>query len=166
MSASNLSEITRELVLGKIRSDIAASLAAIRVMRADPIVTTEPPQSYFIYQSIAQYRTPAVFAIVEDMDFKKERGANHVNATVKINISVVVEDRLGDNVVIKAERYQAALYDILDEAVIDSSDNTLRVVVIVKRAMFSPVYMKDDKSQSAFRKEVLLECEVEHYENF
>lgn len=172
MAVRNLSEITRRLILAQIKSKLPQALADVRTQRADPTVSTEPPQSdaYYDCDPSTDFRAPAIFAIVERIDFRKrDRGANHVNCSVDMHINVVVEDRTRTLCVKKAERYQAALHNILDQTRIeDPSDNVL-LTIIVNEALFSPEYSPGagtNAPQGMFRKEVALICGVEHYESF
>lgn len=167
MAQVQLVEKTRQLVLDIIKANIDSALAAIRVDRNDPIVTTEPPKSYFIYDGAHTYQCPAVFAVVDSIEFPEERtGANHVNAVVKLYLSIVVEDREADKLTIKSERYQAALFAILHWATLQDNAKNTKIWVRVARCQFSPLYTKKrGEAQGEFRKEVSLELEIKHFEN-
>jgi hypothetical protein len=167
MSKAQLVETTRDLILDTIKSQIAVKLAGIRVDRNDPIVTTEPPRSYFIFDGAHTYQCPAVFAVVDSMDFPEpSTGANHVNAIVKMYVSVVIEDREADRLTIKSERYQAALFEILHWTTLQDVPKNLRIWTRVVSCQFSPLYTKPrGGSMGEFRKEVSLELEIKHFEN-
>lgn len=169
MSANNLSEIAVDLITAHIESNIATALSEIRTARADAFVSTEVPQSYFIYPQAYGYRTPAVFVIAENIDFRLDRGPNMINAKIKINVTVLVEEKDLTRLTVKTYRYQAALCKILQQTRLTASDNSVTYIVKVIRAEYSPIYtnaQQADDPTGAFRKEVLLECEVEDYENF
>lgn len=156
------------LISSYIKSNIAASLANVRGLWNDAKVTTEPPQDYFIYQKPQGYRLPAVFVIHQQMDFRiAEQKANFINGKSQIDVSVVVEDKDEFLLTIKAFRYQQALHQVLDQAQIISGDNNLKLIVVVYRHTFSPHWAaKEDGSDDVnFRREVVLECQVEHLEN-
>jgi len=167
MIPAQLVEISRDLVLDQIKANIASSLALVRTNRNDPQVTTEPPKSYFIFDGAHTYQCPAVFAVVDSMDVPEpQTGANFVNALLRLFVSVVIEDREADKLTIKAERYQAALFDILHWRRLEDLPNNLKIWVRVVRCSFSPLYTKergDDLGE--FRKEVSLELEIKHWEN-
>lgn len=167
--AENLTETTIILIRNYIKANISAALASVRTERADAYVTTEPPQSYFISETNAAYRCPAVFIIPEHINFSLERGQNHINAKVRVNVSVVVEDRDTEHLAIKVWRYQAALHQILVETRLTTVSGDVTLVVKVADASFSSTYTAAQEAgnpQGAFRKEVALECDVEHWENF
>lgn len=134
-----------------------------------PNVTVEPPNDYFIYPRAQAYRAPAVFIIPERQDFKKrERQANFIDSETRINISVVIEDKDSVSLTYKAYRYQAAMVGVLDQAVLTSADNKVKITVVVANAQFSPLYSSEKDPQASgavFRKEVWLECDVQHYES-
>lgn len=167
--AKNLVESTIRLLQDHIKSNINAALVDLRAERAEPIVTTEPPlkDSYFIYERAVGYKTPAVFIIADNLDMFKSAGPNSVMALVKVRVSVVVEDVKADHCTIKAWRYQDALFEVLEQAQISSNNNDVKIVVIVQGATFSPVFTNDQDAKSArntFRKEVVLDLDVRHFE--
>lgn len=166
-NVAQLSEKTRDLVLSTIKSNIAAALAAVSADRPDKLVTTEPPKSYFIYDGAATYSSPAVFAVVESLDLPEaQTGANHVNAIVNMNVSVVIEDREADRLVIKSERYQAALFQILHWATLQDVPKNVKIWVRVAQCTFSPLYTKKrGNNMGDFAREVSLVLEIQHYEN-
>lgn len=169
MASRLLTEFTVNMITDKIKADIAAALAEVRTDRNDPIVSTAPPKKYFIYDHAKGYDCPYVYVICNTHKMNNaERGANHLNTTAIVHVSVVVEDRVKDLLVIKSWRYQAALHKILHETELTSSDNLVTLKIKVSEMGFSPEYSGlEDKSASGsvFRKEVVLSCEVEHYEN-
>lgn len=170
MSARYLVESTVDLIHDEIKSKIASALSEVKSLYNDHLVTLEVPQNYFIYPVAAGYRTPAVFIIADDVDFQKRtRGANHISATVSVNVSVLVEDKDRLRLTTKAFRYQDALHKILDQTRLTTPDGKLALTVLVTRASFSPLYSDTADANSPiamFRKEVVLTLEVEHWENF
>lgn len=165
--APQLVEITRDLVTDKLKSDINAALAEVRISRNDPIVTTEPPRSWFIFDGAHTYQCPAIFTVVDRMDFPEEKnGPNHVNAIVKMFVSVVIEDREADRLTLKSERYQAALFKVLHWTTLEDQPKNVKIFIRVTSCQFSPLYTKPRGGNMAeFRKEVALELEINHYEN-
>lgn len=169
MTIPLLAEGDVTLITAFIKANIASSLADVRQYWSDSAVTTEPPQSYFTYPKPAGYKLPAVFVIHQDMDFRiQEKKSNHINAKSQIDVSVLVEDKDSDSLTRKAWRYQQALHALLDQAPIVSSDGRLKLHVVVYRHTFSPHWTNEDAGpgEAQFRKEVVLECQVEHLENF
>jgi hypothetical protein len=169
MTANNLSEIAVDLITAQIKANIPDALAEVRTSRDDAYVTTEPPLSYFDYPHAYAYRSPAIFVIVENIDFRLDRGPNCISAKLKVNVNVVVEDKDMSRLTAKAYRYQAALNRVLQQTRLTSSDNSVVYIVKVIRAEYSPIYTNAQAAgdpTGVFRKEVLLECEVENYENF
>lgn len=166
MSAEQLVEKTRDLLLTALKEDIGSALAAIRTDRDDPIVTTEPPRSFYIYDGASTYQCPAVFCVVDSAEFPESQlGPNHINALVKIYVSVVVEDREAKLLTIKSERYQAALFRILHRRHLENQPKNLKIYSRVLRTQFSPLFTKERENAGVFRKEVSLELEVKHFEN-
>lgn len=167
MGAYRGPEIAVDLILSQIKTNIAAALAAVRAERNDPIVSTEPPNEYFVYEHARAYRAPAVFVLFQTQRIRNaEKGANFIDALDLILVNVIVEDRIEPRVTRKAWRYQAALMELLHEVTLTSSDNALRLFSRVENCEFSPVTLKDPKSADAvFRKEMSLALEVEHIEN-
>lgn len=170
MSARKLAEGTVDLMLQCIKTNIAAALDAVQADAPDHTVTTEPPRSYFIYSGAKGFRCPAVWVMAEEFDFRQqEKGANFIDALARINVSVLLEDRNTELLTRRCWRYQSALHTVLDETQLTTTDNKLKIVVVIRRATFLPTYSNTvDKNspEAVFRKEVLLECDVDHYENF
>jgi uncharacterized membrane-anchored protein YhcB (DUF1043 family) len=163
----HLVETAVDLVVDQIQSNIAEALADIRVNRADNAVTLEPPRDYFIYPRAKGYRTPAVFVIGDRIDFLKERrGANHINAAIRLNVTVLVEDKDAERITRKAYRYQAALHQVLDQVRLQSSDNQASLTVVIQSASYSPLYsnLEAGDPQAVYRKEISLELDVFQFE--
>jgi hypothetical protein len=169
-----LIEFTVDAIQKKLEDDIEAALLAVETLHQTGLaasnqvaVSCEPPRDYYIFETQRAYRTPAVFLIADSIDFQKERGANFIDAKVRIYCSVVIEDRDANRLTRKAWRYQAALTQVLDQAVLQNVDGQLKMVVKVSDAAFSPLAsVSTDPSDrgAVFRKEVSLTLTVEHFE--
>jgi len=168
MSARHLAEISTTLLLDYIQNNIEAALGKVSIDRADNLVSLEKPKSYFYYSNIKGLQLPAIIAIAEDIDFrKKEKQANFINAIIRTNVVCLVEDIDTKKLQLKAWRYQAALHEILDQAEIENSAKTVKDIIVITSARFSPTYTESDNpndGRSIFRKEALLELEINHYE--
>lgn len=169
-NANNLVETTVSLMRTYLKANMPAALADLRTERGDSAVTTEPPVDYFISEPNAAYRTPALFIIPDRINFRiNQTGANHINAAVHMRVAVVVEDRDTARLSIKAWRYQAAMHSLLEQRSLTTVSEDVKIVIKVTDATFSAIYTPSQKAgdvQGTFRKEVLLECEVEQYENY
>lgn len=172
-SPPKLSEGATQLLVSYIQSNISAALDSVAtnaVAAGNPSIALPNPVSYFIYPKAAGYRLPAIFVISDDMDFRiQDKKANFINAKDYFNISALIEDQTEDNMTEAAWRYQQALYWILDEANILSSDNALKLIVVVYKSKISPTFMRTESSPGdggKFRKEIVLQCQVEHMENY
>lgn len=169
MASLKLIEYTVKMVMAEVESNISAALAQVSSDRADHFVSLESPLSYFYFWNAQAYQAPAVFVIAEDFDMRLlDTGPNFVNALARVNVAVTVEDKDEYYVTIKAWRYQAALTKILHLAHMLSADQQVKLVAKVVRTTFSSLYPKDKSDQDpdeVFRKEVVVELEVEHYEN-
>ena len=166
----HLVETTTDLVLNWIKSNLNAAILDVSSDRADNLSQFPTPEagSYFIYPA-AGYRAPALFVIAEKFSKEKDRGANHINAKVSLNVNAVVEDKDRDTLTRMAWRYQAALDKILDQTEIVSSDGKVKIILVVMDAEFSPEYTKADDiddPHATFRKEVSLKIEALHIEGF
>lgn len=167
MATRHLVETAVVMIKEKLQADLPAALTDIRVNRDDAFVTMEPPRDYFIFEKAKGYRTPAVFIIGDRIDFMKERrGANHINAAVRVNITVLVEDKDAERITTKAYRYQAALHQVLDQVRLQSSDNQASLTVVIQSAGFSPLYsnLQPGDPQAVYRKEISLEVDVFQFE--
>lgn len=167
MATRHLIETAVDLIIDRLEADLPAALQAVRINRADNLVTMEPPRNYYIYPKSLGYRTPAVFVIGDRIDFLKDtKQANYINATCKVNVTVLVEDKDAERLMRKSYRYQAAIHQVLDQAVLQSADGEARMTVVVMNANYSGLYstLKEGDPQSLFRQEIALECDVQNYE--
>lgn len=167
MSYRKLAEGAVELIQDYIQANLPAALDLVsQNATSAPQMSLEDIKSYFVYPKAIGYVPPICFIIVDEIDFKiRENKSNFVNAVDKITVSVVVEDQDENILTYKAYRYQSALHSVLDEATMVSSDNKLQLQCVVYRAGFSKTYMNEE-GPGGFRKEVVLQCEVTHTENF
>lgn len=163
----HLVETAVDLIVGQLKTALPTALQDIRINRADNSVTMEPPRDYYIYPRSQGYRAPAVFVIGDRIEFlKDQKQANFIDATCRVNISVLVEDKDSERLMRKSYRYQAAIHQVLDQAVLQSADGQARMTVVIMNASFSGIYsnLKEGDPQSVFRQEVALECDVQNYE--
>ncbi|HCW05858.1 MAG TPA: hypothetical protein DGG95_00640 [Cytophagales bacterium] len=168
MASQNLVEYTVNQLIDHMQTNLPTALADVRTDRIDALVTTEPPQnsSYFIYEKIIGYKTPAIVTVATDVDFRLARGPNSVSALIGVVVSCVVEDRIANNLTIKTYRYSDALYSVLNRAQFTDDVNLRKSIVKVTRMDFSrTVENVSQDTSNPFRKEVMLTLEVEHYEN-
>lgn len=171
MSARNLAEGATTLIISQIQTNIDSALNSVATYFTGTGpgngVSLENPREYFFYEKPQGYMLPAVFVIPKDIDFSIDKNkSNFVNAQTKYMISVLVEDEDLERLTVKAWRYQSALHSVLDQTSMVSSDNSLQLKCVVYHATFSPTWTTEDGLKGSFRKEVVLECEVTHLENF
>lgn len=168
MSTRHLVETCVRLMEAKLKTDIPTALTDIRINRNDNFVTLEPPRDYFIYPKAMGYRTPCVFIIADNIDFQKRTsGANHINANCRVNITVMVEDKDAERLMIKSYRYQAALHQVLDQTQFLSADGKAKFTSVIQSATFSPLYSNatnPNDAQAVFRREIGLEVDCYLYE--
>lgn len=160
-------EIAVDLITEQIQSQIQQALIDVAVARADGVVTMEPPRQYFNYIGARCDKPPSVFVVPQDVDYRKDRGANFVYATATIFTAVVIEDKLKDLLAIKSWRYLAALLMVLDQIGLTSPDNQFSIKVIVRRSRFTEEFTDSTKPTNAaamWRKGVELDLDVEFYE--
>ncbi len=164
-----LAEGAVELMISTIKAHISGALDTVGSAVGIPQVSLENPKSYFIYEQPQDFDCPAIFVIMDDLDFKiEERKSNFVNAQDRINVAVTVEDQDMDLLTIKAWRYLSALHSVLDNTTMTSTNSKLVLKCVVYRARFSDVYSRQEPNGPGgkFRKEMMLECGVTHLENF
>ncbi len=168
MSAAQMTEKARNLILTQIKNGIIAELAALRTDRADPTVNVSKPQSYFIHENDLTYLCPAIFVVADSAEIPEEQtGTNTIIAKLKFFVSAVCEDRNAGGLTLLTERYQSALFTLLHRQTLTDSTANVKDWVRVVRFQFSPLYTKTRKADNmgSFRKEVSLELEVKHFEN-
>jgi hypothetical protein len=163
----HLVESACDAIIAKLQTDLPLALSDIRANRADNLVTMEPPRDYYVYPKAQGYRTPAVFVIGDRIDFMKaQHGANHVNAAIRVNVTVLVEDKDAERLMRKSYRYQAAMHQVLDQAALMTLDNQARLTLVVQNASFSALYsnLEAGNPNAVFRQEIALELDVYDFE--
>ena len=168
--ARHLVEPARDMIIAFIRANIAPALAAVESDRNAVFnygVPLPSPREYFISKNWLALQPPSVFVVCESGDFKKTRGANHINATAKFGIVAVVEAQTSDVSTRMADRYIAAFSQILDNLKLTSADNTFSMKIIAQGFEFSEDYTVSTQKNDAaemWRKGFKLNCDVEFYE--
>lgn len=168
--ARHLVEPARDMIIAFIRANIAPALAAVEADRNAGFnygVPLPSPREYFISKNWLALQPPSVFVVCESGDFKKTRGANHINATAKFGIVAVVEAQTSDVSTRMADRYIAAFSQILDNLKLTSADNTFSMKIIAQGFEFSEDYTVSTQKNDAaemWRKGFKLNCDVEFYE--
>ena len=164
-----LAEGARNLILNHVQTNISTALDAVAAVSSNPIATLDNPRSYFVYPKPQGYRLPAVFIVCDGVDFRlSQKQSNFVNASDAFKVSVELEDQDTELLTYRADRYLSALFEVLNQVDLQSSDGKLKLKILVNRASFSPVYMRTEGPGQGgkFRKEVVLDLAVEHLENF
>jgi len=171
MSANSLTEASVELITNHIRTNIAAALADVRTLNPDNTVTTAPPKEYLISDIQSGYRTPAVFVLSTGLDFRLDRGPNHISAVENMFVAVEIQDRNERLLTYKGWRYQAALSKLLHNTPLEDVPNNVKIITKLVRNSFSRITNSGDTETSPtnkqmFKQETVMELEVEHYEQF
>lgn len=164
----HLVETAVDAIIGKLKTDLPTALADVRLNRGDNLVTMEAPRDYYVYPRAKGYRSPAVFVIGDRIDFQKDRkGANHVNAAIRVNVSVLVEDKDAERLMRKSYRYQAAVHQVLDQQPLTSLDGAVRMTLVIQNAAFSGLYsnLEPGDPQAVYRQEISLELDCFQFEN-
>jgi len=164
MASQNILESTVFAIQDQIKNNIATYLGEVRVDRNDGKITTEIPADYFIYDNAIAYKTPAIFTVVDSVDFQLSRGQNHINALIRVYVSCVVEDRNQRLLTLKIFRYQDALHKCLDRQHLINGD-VQNIVKVTRTDISSSQAKQMSSTDSVFRKEIMMTLEVEHLES-
>lgn len=176
MSAPRLLEATEQLITDEIKAKIETALTAVRAQ--NPASTTPQnrqvnvilPQSYFNFVDATDYKLPAVFVVGKTFNSRQaEKGANHIAGMAEVQVSIVVEDRTALACNTQAYRYSSAIYGILEQANLKTSDNRVKVFVRVNRVENSDLFTNTEdktRSETRFRKEISFYVEADHFENY
>ena len=163
-----LIELDLELIRTYLMANMPTALATVSADRATVLDQMPMPREYLTFEKAQAYECPVIFIVPDSQDYRLyEKNSNIINALSRIYVNAVVESNRESTVSYLAYRYQAALCQILAQQHLFSDDNTVHIVVKVTRSRFSSMYTDSQKSGAAsgvFRKEVLLELDVEHYE--
>jgi hypothetical protein len=160
----DLVEFSVNSVINHIQDNIGEKLDALAIDRPDGIVTLENPSldAYFNYEKGIGYKTPAIFVVPTNVDFRLNLGQNHINAKISMYVSCVVEDRKQSLLQSKCFRYADALRQTLNQVTIDGENQ--RVIIKVTRIDYSGTAPARSTQDGPFRKECMLTLDVEHYE--
>lgn len=169
MISSQLVEIASDLIINKIKDNISSALNQVNTDRTtlglQYGVAIPTPREYFIFEKAQNYQCPSIYVICRNIDFQKTRGANHINAIMDFGVSALVEAQREGQETVMAWRYQSAIHKILDQTALTDAIANVKIVCISRMASFSETFSSADTGrQGMFRKEVLLDFNVEHYE--
>lgn len=163
-------EVVINLITNQIRSNIEAVLATVRADRSDPRITTPKPVSYYISEKFDPLQMPAVFVLLEDDDFQKDKKeSNYENGKMTVYTNMVISDLDTEVLTRRCYRYMAAMRKVLDQVDLTSQNNEIKITIVVESGKFSPTYTKAQKPGAAtgvFMKEFSLRCSVYYSENF
>ena len=171
--ARHLTEPAKDMIIAYLRANLPTALQQIEADRnaiavsGNPGIPLPPPREYFIAKNFLALQPPSCFVVTERVDFKKSRGANHINATARFGIVAIVEAQRSDLTTRMADRYVAAFSQVLDNRSLTSTDNTFRLVVICQGVEFSEDYTvstQKGNGSEMWRKGFKLNCDVEFYE--
>lgn len=164
--ARKLIEGATDQIIAYLKANLPAAISSVSALYSDGI-DLSPVAQWMIYPKVQGFDLPVVFVIADDQDFNiQKNSANFIAATDHFKISIVVDEVDEERLTRRAYRYQSALHSVLDGATMVSSDNLLVLKSVVYRASFSDVWQaKESESGGKFRKEVVLECNIEHFEN-
>jgi hypothetical protein len=169
MSTHKLTEIQISLLDAHLQSNLPAALTAVDADRGDHNVGTEAPEEYLWFPKAQGYKTPALFILADDTPFEVQEGANFIKQKCRTVLEVVLEEKNRLWLTIKCWRYQAALSTCLVNLELQSPDNKVKLKVKQKSHTFTGMFTNEKNEESdeaAFRKSVVIELEVEHYESF
>ena len=152
-------------IIDYIKTNMPTALADLRDDRPDNKVSLSPFLDYFIYPNAIDYRTPALFVLGQNVDFRLSKGQNHINANVRIQLSAVFQDRNADFLTYQAWRYHDVLHVLMNRTELESSDGKIKNIVKVVSSQFGDTIQVKGQTESPFRTEVMILLDVEHYEN-
>src|SRR6185503_5784677 len=146
ITAGQSPEVLCDEIIDFFRTNVDATLAALRTDRDDPRISTTKPVNYFISDQSQPYQCPAVFVIADEIDWQKEqKGANFVNAKARINVSIVCEDRNTEILTRAVYRYMNAFKTMADQTNLTSQNSKVKMTIVVNRTRFSPLYSNAQK---------------------
>ena len=163
-----LIETDLELIRTYLVANMPAALATVSADRTVLIDQMPVPREYLTFEKAQAYQCPVIFIVPDSQDFRlSEKNSNCINALSRIYVNAVVESGQEQVVSYLAYRYQAALCQLLAQQCLLNTDSSVQIIIKVVRSRFSSMYTDAQKkgvASGVFRKEVLLELDVEHYE--
>lgn len=164
MSKSRVMEGTVLPIIEYVKANIDTALADLRADRPDNKVSLSAFKDYFIFTNAISYRTPALFVLGRNVDFRLANGANHINARVDVQLNAVFQDRTGDFLTYQAWRYHDVLHALLNRTELESTDGKVKNIIKVVSSQFGDTVQIKEQTESPFRTEVMILLEVDHYE--
>lgn len=168
MPSPYLAESVSKLLTDYIEANIATALEAVSTARGDNNVGLEPPRTIVTFPMARLYECPAIMVIVEDIVFQNSDGPNFVKSKCRAVVSTVVEERSQDLLNFKLWRYQSALFDLLAQRQLETTDARVKIISVPVEMLYSDFFTNTDPSsgEQVFRRESTFELEVNHLENF
>ena len=124
-------------------------------------------QSIYISDKIETLDCPAVYILFGNMAFNYTENPNYLNASTEVAIVLSLEDIGADRLTRKAWRYSRILYGIFNLQDLNDLSGRLKIKTVPKRMAQTDarIVQKLKKEEQKFRMDIVLELELQHYEN-
>jgi len=150
-------------LVAHLRAQLNGYIGVVYDDESDKTVNLPPVDRYYIAEGIEPLQLPAVFVVTD----RSEHRLLVQNAAAQVHtvfVALVAEDLEVQRLQQKMWRYGRALWLALHDRSIGDGD----AIVLVRGLDYGPTLrtVVQQAGQRAFRKDVVVRCEVQHYEAF
>lgn len=132
-------------------------------------ISLEPIQSdaIFISDKVQTLKSPCAFFLFGELAFDYSEDPNFLEGNNNMLIVVSVEDVGAERLTRKAWRFGRVLYATFNQIDLQDTAGRMKIRTIPRRLGYSDdkIVGKLNQSDQKFRKDVVLEIEIMHYEN-
>lgn len=162
-----LAEPVVDLIIAQLKATLNPLLQTLDFKYADGIsLAPIEKNSYYISDSIEPLTLPACMVLFGEQAFQYNEDQNYLISNDRVLVVVTVEELGDQSATKKVWRYGRAVYACLNLQRLVSPDQRVAINLILQNMAYgtSPVSSKMPDREKRFRKDVVMEFKIDHFE--
>lgn len=156
------------LVKEHIEANINSYIATMNTQKSDGLVLDRiETQSIFDYEKAHGFVQPCLWIIARSIDFmKKEKQSNFIDCRIDLGVHIVCEELSDQNLTKKVYRYCSVIHKLIDNQVLTSNDNKMKLFLVPTSVDFSASEKVSGSYEEVFRKEMVFSVDCYMTEDY
>lgn len=165
-----LTETVADLIIQKMQSDFNPILQTADFMTYTDGISLKPIENnhYYVANTIDALELPACYVLFGNHAFQYSENQNYLISNDRCLVVITMEEVGDQSVTRMAWRYGRALFGCLNLARlvdVEGADNRIEIYLIPQSLAYTQeIGKKMDDRENRFRKDVVLELKIEHFE--